>query len=96
MLQVIASPSFIRVIKKLHPKEKKLVDVAIQALVKDPLLGEQKRGDLSKVFVYKFKINRQEILMAYELLPNKAKPKQVLMLYLGAHENFYRTLKLQD
>jgi hypothetical protein len=30
MLQVIASPSFIRVIKKLHPKEKKLVDVAIQ------------------------------------------------------------------
>lgn len=94
MLHVIASPIFLRVIKKLYPKEKKLVDLAIQTLVKDPHLGEEKRGDLAKVFVYKFKINRQELLMAYELLPNKENPKKILMLCLGTHENFYKTLKL--
>jgi mRNA-degrading endonuclease RelE of RelBE toxin-antitoxin system len=81
-------PSFKRAYKKLHFKEKEYVHHAIQEIVKDPKLGESKKGDLTGVFVYKFKIHQQEMLLAYEW-----NPKQRLLLALGLHENFYRDLK---
>jgi hypothetical protein len=52
----------------------------------DPTIGEEKRGDLSGVFVYKFKLNKQEILLAYELSPNKLTPDEVVLLGVGPHE----------
>ena len=55
-----------------------------------PLIGEEKKGDLAGVFVQKFKINRQEILLSYQRQPDKASPVSVLLLNLGSHENFTR------
>jgi len=52
------------------------------------MVGEEKKGDLSGVFVYKFHIHHQEILLAYE-----KRPQYILLLALGVHENFYRDLK---
>lgn len=49
---------------------------------------EEKKGDLAGVFVYKFKMHHQEILLAYEWIP-----RERLLLALGVHENFYRDLK---
>ena len=81
-------PSFKKAYKKLHANEKSKVNDAIHAIVKNPSIGEEKRGDLAGIFVHKFKIHHQEILLAYEW-----NPKERLLLALGVHENFYRDLK---
>jgi hypothetical protein len=92
-LAVLTTPSFTRAIKKLHARDKKVADDAIGDIAIDPTLGEEKRGDLAGVFVHKFKINKQEVLLAYRLQPNKVKPKELVLLSLGSHENFYADLK---
>ena len=81
-------PAFKRVYKKLHIKEKVIVENVIEEIIKNPNLGEEKKGDLKNVFVYKFKIHHQEMLLAYEW-----NSKERLLLALGVHENFYRNLK---
>ncbi|WP_100119315.1 type II toxin-antitoxin system RelE/ParE family toxin [Limnohabitans sp. G3-2] len=80
MLQVSASPSFNRVAKKLHARDKKTLDEAIKAILQNPQLGEEKKGDLAGVFVYKFKLNGQETLLAYELQPHKTAPFEAILL----------------
>ena len=90
---VIASPSFARIAKKMHAKDKLVLDQAVKTIASEPLTGEEKRGDLSGVFVYKFKLNQQETLLAYELSPNKAHPDTVALLGVGPDENFYSQLK---
>ena len=81
-------PAFKKAYKKLHKQEKTIVDDAIRAIIQDPEIGEGKKGDLAGVFVYKFKIHHQEMLLAYEW-----NPEQRLLLALGVHENFYQGLK---
>ena len=92
-LKVLASSSFARMVKKLHAKDKTVVDQAIRNIASNPAIGEEKRGDLSGVFVYKFKLNNQETLLAYSLQPDKHAPKEVTFLSVGSHENFYEQLK---
>lgn len=92
-LKVIETPSFSRVVKKLHAKEKTVVDGAVRDVAIDPTIGQEKKGDLAGIFVHKFKVNKQEVLLAYRLQPNKVKPKEVVLLSLGSHENFYGVLK---
>jgi len=92
-LAIVASPSFARAAKKLHPKDKQALDEAVQTIANNPELGEAKRGDLAGVWVVKFKLNNQETLLAYELLPNKQAPEALALLGVGPHENFYRDLK---
>ena len=77
----------------MHANQKAVLDDAVREIASRASSGEEKRGDLVGVFVYKFKINGQEFLLAYELLPNKQKPDEVVLLALGSHENFYRNLK---
>ncbi len=81
-------PAFKKSYKKLHKAHKDIVKDAIKLIVSDPEVGEQKKGDLAGVYVYKFKINRQEVLLAYEWDPGKR-----VLVALGMHENFYRDLK---
>ena len=47
-----------------------------------------KKGDLLGVSAYKFKINKQEILLSYSV-----GPEELLLIALGTHENFYRDMK---
>lgn len=81
-------PAFKRTYKKLHANEKEKVHEAIRMIMKNPEIGEEKKGDLAGVFIYKFKIHRQEMLLAYEW-----DLKKRLLIALGVHENFYRDLK---
>lgn len=92
-LRIIAVPSFTRVIKKLHTKDKLVLDQAIQQIADAPLIGEEKKGDLAGVLVHKFKLNQQETPLAYRLQPDKAKPTDLILLAIGPHENFYTALK---
>ena len=92
-LTVLSTASFDRVAKKLHAKDKKVLDEAVKAVMTDPGIGEEMRGDRVGVFVHKFKLNNQETLLAYVLQPNKLKPTTVVLLAVGPHENFYTGLK---
>ncbi len=58
-LKVKSTPTFARSVKKLHDKDKKAVDGAVREILAKPAIGEAKKGDLSGVSVYKFKINKQ-------------------------------------
>jgi mRNA-degrading endonuclease RelE of RelBE toxin-antitoxin system len=93
VLTVLTTRSFDRVVKKLHSKDKKVLDEAVKAVATDPSIGEEKRGDLVDVYVHKFKLKNQETLLAYGLKPNKSKPSTVVLLAVGPHENFYAQLK---
>ena len=81
-------PAFKKAYKKLHKTHKIIVNDAIKKIIFDPEIGVQKKGDLVGVYVYKFKINKQETLLAYEWDPNER-----VLVALGVHENFYRDLK---
>jgi hypothetical protein len=92
-LAALTTASFDRMAKKLHPKDKKVLDDSVVEIAKNPLIGEEKRGDLVGVFVYKFKLNNQETLLAYQLQPDKQKPTEFVLMAVGPHENFYAQLK---
>ncbi len=87
-VRILQSSAFARSYKKLHDNQKQDVDSAVLAIVENPLIGEQKRGDLLGVFVHKFKSQSQLMLLAYEFDPETRH-----LLLLGTHENFYRELK---
>ena len=92
--RVSATPTFEKAVKKLHSKDKKTVDSAFRNIATQPGIGNAKKGDLTGVYVYKFKINKQEVLMSYQILgsPGSVNAEMVL-LALGFHENFYTKLK---
>ncbi len=92
-LTITQAKSFERAGKKLHPRDKQALDQAVMAVASNPQCGEEKKGDLAGVFVYKFKANEQEVLLAYRLMPDKAKPTSMVLLATGRHENFYTDLK---
>lgn len=87
-VEVLQTTAFARAYKKLHQNQKQDVNAAVAAIVKTPEIGEPKRGDLTGVYVYKFKSQGQQMLLAYEY-----DPETRLLLLLGSHENFYRNLK---
>ena len=92
-LKILDTPSFNRVVKKIHARDKKDIDAAIRAIASNPAIGEEKKGDLLGIFVYKFKLNKHEVLLAYRLQPSKFKPQELILLSLGSHENFYSNIK---
>ncbi|MCZ8260068.1 MAG: type II toxin-antitoxin system RelE/ParE family toxin [Beijerinckiaceae bacterium] len=81
-------PAFKRVYKKLHPNQRHAVHDAMRMLMNNPLLGEEKMGDLAGVRVHKFDCVNQVYLLAY--LHDETSRT---WLALGPHENFYRDLK---
>ena len=92
-LKVLVTPSFERVVKKMLEKDKRTVDKVVTAIAENPAIGKENKGDLLGAFVHKFKLNKQETLLAYSLQHTKIKPKTVVLLAVGPHENFYTTLK---
>ena len=87
-VEVTQASAFARTYKKLHLLQKKDVDTAVEVIVSNPLVGDAKRGDLSGVYVYKFKSQTQLFLLAYAFDPQTRN-----LLLLSTHENFYRDLK---
>lgn len=87
---VLQTPTFKKSVKKLNTSQKKKLDIAIKALVEKPTLGERKRGDLAFLRVYKFKMNKQLILLGYSFDDGTL---ALELLALGTHENFYRDVK---
>ena len=87
---VLQTPSFRKAAKKLKPGQKKELDDAVQALMDNPELGELKKGDLAFLRVYKFKMNKQLMLLGYSFNRGSL---TLELLALGSHENFYRDVR---
>ncbi|OIP99213.1 MAG: addiction module toxin RelE [Zetaproteobacteria bacterium CG2_30_46_52] len=90
MMQILQTPRFAKQLKKLKGNQKAALDEAVRTVAENPLLGIQKRGDLSFLRVYKFKMLQQEALLAYSYEDDKL---IITLLAIGSHENFYRDLK---
>lgn len=88
MVEILQSGGFRRAYKRLHPNQKADVDDAVADIVKNPDLGEAKKGDLAGLYVYKFSCAGKRYLLAYEY----DRATRFLSL-VGSHENFYRKLK---
>ena len=80
--------TFRRSVKKLHKNEKSKLDKVVRKIVEQPDIGQQKKGDLRAVCVYKYKQFEKQILLAYTVNDDV-----LTLLAFGSHENFYRDLK---
>lgn len=87
---ILQAPSFKKAVKKLNAKQKQDLDKAVKELMADTELGEQKKGDLSYLRVYKFKMNKQLALLGYSF---DGASLVLELMALGSHENFYRDIK---
>jgi len=62
-MKIIQSPLFARTVKKFHKNEKEILDTEIHNILDNPLIGQEKKGDLKNIFVYKFKIKNKQYLL---------------------------------
>ncbi|MBT43061.1 MAG: addiction module toxin RelE [Idiomarina sp.] len=88
--EVVQTPTFKKAVKKLHQNQKADLDKAVKKLIDDPLLGDQKKGDLAFLRVYKFKMTKQLTLLGYSYQDGTV---TLELIALGSHENFYRDIK---
>ena len=86
---------FVQFVKKAGKPLPLAIEDAVEVVCGAPLLGEPKVGDLVGIRVYKFRFNRQEYLMAYQLADD-GDPAIFLAIefyQVGSHEKFYESLK---
>jgi mRNA-degrading endonuclease YafQ of YafQ-DinJ toxin-antitoxin module len=88
---VLQTKRFEKAYKRLHPNQLAKVNQALETIIKAPDIGEQKKGDLAWLRVYKFNMVNQSILIGYSV--KEAKETILTFIDMGAHENFYRDLK---
>jgi len=87
--QATQVPRFRRAKRDLSEDAQKALDTEVQAILVNPLKGEQKAGPLRDVRVVKFTVLHQHYLVAYLFIPRS---NVVQFLDVGSHENFYRDL----
>ncbi|WP_299200467.1 type II toxin-antitoxin system RelE/ParE family toxin [uncultured Amphritea sp.] len=89
-IRILQTRSFSKAVKKLKANQKKDLDSAVKQLQMTPEAGEQKKGDLAYLRVYKFKMVSQLTLLGYSFEEGEL---TLQLIALGSHENFYRDLK---
>jgi len=85
---IYQSRSFEQKVKKMPKQEKEILDRAIRRIAENPSIGEEKKGNLTGVFVYKFKLNTTQYLLAYRKVG-----QDLELVMIGPNENYYRDLK---
>jgi mRNA-degrading endonuclease RelE of RelBE toxin-antitoxin system len=81
---------FLRQYKKLNYKTAKDVDEAVVQVAAKPTIGEKKKGDLSELWVFKFRSRNQLYLLGYSIDDGL---RLIYLESIGSHENFYRDIK---
>ena len=89
-MQIIQTNRFKKAYNKLHSNQLVEVNKAIDAVIKNPKIGDKKKGNLSWLRVYKFTVLGQLTLLGYSV----EKKAELILTFveLGSHENFYRDL----
>jgi len=89
-IKVYESPVFKKAFKKLTEDEKETVDDEIDIIIENPDIGTQKKGDLSYLWVHKFQLNSQQVLLGYSWNDTEL---ELYLLNFASHENFYQEAK---
>ncbi len=89
-IDIYESRRFEKTLAKLPETMLIIIEDEIENIIKNPEIGEQKKGDLSHIRVHKFQLNNQLALLGYSWIKNKL---EIYLLHLGSHENFYKKLK---
>jgi mRNA-degrading endonuclease RelE of RelBE toxin-antitoxin system len=87
-MKIYQSGSFEKKVKKMSKTEKDSLDQEIRKIADNPKIGEEKKGDLREIFVHKFKIKTSQYLLAYRKIG-----RDLELVMIGQHENYYRDLK---
>ena len=87
-MKIYQSRSFENKVKKLSKQEKELLDDEIRKIADNPLIGEEKKGDLRGIYVHKFKIKSLQYLLSYRMIRSDME-----LIMIGPHENYYKDLK---
>jgi mRNA-degrading endonuclease YafQ of YafQ-DinJ toxin-antitoxin module len=90
-MEIIQTNRFKKAYKKLHSNQLIGVNNAIKSIIKNPDIGERKKGSLSWLRVHKFKVLGQLTLLGYSVEKNE----EIFLTFvdIGSHENFYRDLE---
>lgn len=89
-IEIQQTPTFKKAFRRLSEKQKDLVDDEIGRIVDDPDIGERKKGDLSHLWVHKFKMDGQQVLLGYSW---NEQGLVITLMNVGPHENFYQEAK---
>ncbi|HHR5902318.1 TPA: type II toxin-antitoxin system RelE/ParE family toxin [Providencia alcalifaciens] len=89
-IDVYQSARFEKSLKKMSDHDAKIVEDEIDKIIRNPSIGEQKKGDLSYLRVHKFRVNELTALLGYSWVSSKL---ELYLLTIGSHENFYDNQK---
>ena len=89
-MEILQTDRFKKAYKKLHSNQLAEVNKAINEVIKNPEIGERKKGNFSWLRVYKFTVLGHLTLLGY----NMEKNAKIVLTFvdIGSHENFYRDL----
>lgn len=87
-MRIYQSRTFENKVKKLSKQEKELLDDEIKKIAENPLIGDEKKGDLKSVHIHKFKIGSLQYLLSYRMIKS-----DIELIMIGPHENYYKELK---
>jgi len=88
-MKIIQSRSFERKVKRFGEREKKVLDKQIRMILDNPSIGQEKKGALRGIYVYKFKLQVVQYLLPYRFVGDDLE-----LIMIGLHENYYRDLKM--
>ena len=88
-MRVVQSRLFAKIARRFRKQEKQVLDKQVRAILDNPRIGQEKRGELRGVFVHKFKMHATQYLLAYRIKENKI----LELIMIGPHENYYRDLE---
>ena len=88
-MKIFQSRSFAKKTKRFTKKQKTILDKQIRRILDNPIIGQEKKGNLRGVYVHKFKLESIQYLLSY-----KFDKDNLELIMLGPHENYYRNLKV--
>ena len=92
MAQLRILPPAAKFLKKLKDKRlRALYQEAIDRILEDHTVGEEKTGDLAGVFGYDIYYNKTNYELAYTV--EYVEDKVIVVIMAGTRENFYNELK---
>jgi mRNA-degrading endonuclease RelE of RelBE toxin-antitoxin system len=89
-IEVRQTRVFKKAYKRLSQNQQDLVDDEIDKIIENPDLGTRKKGNLSHLWVHKFKMNSAEVLLGYSWNEGAL---VITLMNVGPHENFYEEAK---
>ena len=93
-VDIFQSRRFEKSFKKLPESLQDIIDDQIDLIIDNPIIGERKKGDLSFLYVHKFKVQSALYLLGYSF-EEETTSLTLYLLQVGSHEKFYEEAKRQ-